>query len=186
MISVNDFRTGLTIVVDGQLYRVIDFQHVKPGKGAAFVRSKLRNLRNGNVTEKTFRAGEKVEKAQIDNRKMQYLYAQGDEHVFMDMESYEQSELGSAQIEYELKFLQENMEVHIQYYQGEILGVELPNTVVLEVAETEPGIKGDTASGGTKPAILETGLSVQVPFFINQGDKLIINTTDSSYVSRAQ
>lgn len=186
MISVNDFRTGLTIVVDGQLYRVIDFQHVKPGKGAAFVRSKLRNLRNGNVTEKTFRAGEKVEKAQIDNRKMQYLYAQGDEHVFMDMESYEQSELGFAQIEYELKFLQENMEVHIQYYQGEILGVELPNTVVLEVAETEPGIKGDTASGGTKPAILETGLSVQVPFFINQGDKLIINTTDSSYVSRAQ
>lgn len=185
MISVNDFRTGLTIIVDGQLYRVIDFQHVKPGKGAAFVRSKLRNLRNGNVQEKTFRAGEKVEKAQIDNRKMQYLYAQGDEHVFMDMESYEQTELAAAQIEYELKFLQENMEVHIQSYQGEMLGVELPNTVVLEVAETEPGIKGDTASGGTKPAILTTGLSVQVPFFVNQGDKLIINTTDASYVSRA-
>ncbi|MEK4229910.1 elongation factor P [Solibacillus sp. FSL H8-0538] len=186
MISVNDFRTGLTIIVDGQLYRVMDFQHVKPGKGAAFVRSKLRNLRNGNVQEKTFRAGEKVEKAQIDNRKMQYLYAQGDEHVFMDLESYEQTELAAVQIEYELKFLQENMEIHIQSFQGEMLGVELPNTVVLEVAETEPGIKGDTASGGTKPAILETGLSVQVPFFINQGDKLIINTTDSSYVSRAQ
>ncbi|EON72085.1 elongation factor P [Lysinibacillus fusiformis] len=185
MISVNDFRTGLTIIVDGQLYRVMDFQHVKPGKGAAFVRSKLRNLRNGNVQEKTFRAGEKVEKAQIDNRKMQYLYAQGDEHVFMDMESYDQSELASSAIEYELKFLKENMEVHIQSYQGEMLGVELPNTVELEVTETEPGIKGDTASGGTKPATLQTGLIVQVPFFVNQGDVLIINTTDSSYVSRA-
>ena len=185
MISVNDFRTGLTIIVDGNLFRVLEFQHVKPGKGAAFVRSKLRNLRNGNVTEKTFRAGEKVEKAQIDNRKMQYLYAQGDEHVFMDMESYDQTTLTSGQIEYELKFLLENMEVHIQTYQGEMLGVELPNTVVLEVAETEPGIKGDTASGGTKPAKMETGLMVNVPFFVNQGDKLIINTTDSSYVSRA-
>ena len=185
MISVNDFRTGLTIIVEGNLFRVLEFQHVKPGKGAAFVRSKLRNLRNGNVTEKTFRAGEKVEKAQIDNRKMQYLYAQGDEHVFMDMESYDQTTLTSSQIEYELKFLLENMEVHIQTYQGEMLGVELPNTVVLEVAETEPGIKGDTASGGTKPAKMETGVMVNVPFFVNQGDKLIINTTDSSYVSRA-
>ena len=185
MISVNDFRTGLTIIVDGNLFRVLEFQHVKPGKGAAFVRSKLRNLRNGNVTEKTFRAGEKVEKAQIDNRKMQYLYAQGDEHVFMDMESYDQTTLSSAQIEFELKFLLVNMEVHIQTYQGEMLGVELPNTVVLEVAETEPGIKGDTASGGTKPAKMETGVMVNVPFFVNQGDKLIINTTDSSYVSRA-
>ena len=185
MTSVNDFRTGLTILVDGQLYRVMEFQHVKPGKGAAFVRSKLRNLRNGNVQEKTFRAGEKVEKAQIDNRKMQYLYAQGDEHVFMDLESYDQIELAASAIEYELKFLKENMEVHIQSFQGEMLGVELPNTVELEVTETEPGIKGDTASGGTKPATLQTGLIVQVPFFINQGDILIINTTESSYVSRA-
>ncbi|AYC29549.1 elongation factor P [Paenisporosarcina cavernae] len=186
MISVNDFKTGLTIEVDGSIWRVMDFQHVKPGKGAAFVRSKLRNLRTGAVNEKTFRAGEKVEKAQIDNKKMQYLYANGDDHIFMDTESYEQLELSASQIEYELKFLRENMEVHIMQYNGETLGVELPNTVVLEVTETEPGIKGDTASGGTKPAILETGLSVQVPFFVNQGDKLIINTTDSSYVSRAQ
>lgn len=185
MISVNDFRTGLTVIIDGQLYRVMDFQHVKPGKGAAFVRSKLRNLRNGSVNEKTFRAGEKVEKAQIDNRKMQYLYAQGDEHVFMDLESYEQTELSETQIEYELQFLKENMEVHIQSYQGEVLGVELPNTVELEVAETEPGIKGDTASGGSKPAKMETGLVVQVPFFVNQGDMLVINTTDGSYSSRA-
>ncbi|OCA91071.1 elongation factor P [Bacillus sp. FJAT-27225] len=185
MISVNDFRTGLTIEVDGGIWRVMDFQHVKPGKGAAFVRSKLRNLRTGNVNEKTFRAGEKVAKAQIDNRRMQYLYASGDQHIFMDNESYEQIELPASVIEYELKFLKENMEVSIMMYQGETLGVDLPNTVELEVTETEPGIKGDTASGGSKPATLETGLVVHVPFFVNQGDRLIINTSDASYVSRA-
>ncbi|MFF2754350.1 elongation factor P [Psychrobacillus sp. NPDC058041] len=185
MISVNDFKTGLTIVVDGVLYRVLDFQHVKPGKGAAFVRSKLRNLRNGSVNEKTFRAGEKVEKAQIDNRKMQYLYASGDQHVFMDTDSYEQIELGEGQIEYELKFLRENMEIHVIQYQGETLGVELPKSVTLEVTETEPGIKGDTSGGGSKTATVETGLVVTVPLFINVGDKLIINTDEGSYVSRA-
>ena len=186
MISVNDFKTGLTILVDGVLYRVLDFQHVKPGKGAAFVRSKLRNLRNGSVNEKTFRAGEKVEKAQIDNLKMQYLYASGDQHIFMDTESYEQLELSEKQIEYELKFLRENMEIHVIQFQGEILGVELPKSVVLEVTETEPGIKGDTSGGGSKTATLETGLIVTVPLFINVGDKLIINTDEGSYVSRAQ
>ncbi|RIW31093.1 elongation factor P [Bacillus salacetis] len=185
MISVNDFRTGLTIEVDNGIWRVMDFQHVKPGKGAAFVRSKLRNLRTGAIQEKTFRAGEKVAKAQIDNRRMQYLYANGDMHVFMDTDSYEQIELNASQIEYELKFLKENMEVQIMMYQGETLGVELPNTVELTVTETEPGIKGDTASGGSKPATVETGLTVNVPFFVNEGDVLVINTTDSSYVSRA-
>ncbi|MFD1030702.1 elongation factor P [Metaplanococcus flavidus] len=186
MISVNDFKTGVTIEVDGGIWRVMEFQHVKPGKGAAFVRSKLRNLRTGSVTEKTFRAGEKVAKAQIDNKKMQYLYANGDVHAFMDTETYDQIELPEKSIEYELKFLQENMEVQVIEFHGEVLGVELPNTVVLEVVGTDPGIKGDTASGGTKPAVLTTGLSVQVPFFINEGDRLIINTTDGSYVSRAQ
>ena len=186
MISVNDFKTGLTIEVDGDIWRVMEFQHVKPGKGAAFVRSKLRNLRSGNVNEKTFRAGEKVAKAQIDNKRMQYLYANGDEHVFMDNESYEQIELPEVQIEEELKYLKENMEVHVIQYKEEVLGVELPVTVVLEVADTEPGIKGDTASGGSKPAKMETGLTVQVPFFINKGDKLIINTVEGEYVSRAQ
>ncbi|CAM3956269.1 elongation factor P [Lederbergia lenta] len=185
MISVNEFRTGLTIEVDGSIWRVMDFQHVKPGKGAAFVRSKLRNLRNGAIQEKTFRAGEKVERAQIDNKTMQYLYASGDMHVFMDSNTYEQLELPEAQIEYELKFLQENMEVHVMMYNGETLGVELPNSVELEVTETDPGIKGDTASGGHKPATMETGLIVQVPFFVNVGDKLVVNTTDGSYVSRA-
>ncbi|KAB7708799.1 elongation factor P [Bacillus aerolatus] len=185
MISVNDFRTGLTIEVDGGLWRVVDFQHVKPGKGAAFVRSKLRNLRNGNIQEKTFRAGEKVGKAQIDHRRMQYLYANGDQHVFMDNDSYEQIELPASQIEYELKFLKENMEVSIMMYHTETLGIDLPNTVELKVIETEPGIKGDTASGGSKPAKVETGLTVQVPFFVNEGDVLIVNTDDGSYVSRA-
>lgn len=139
------------------LWQVLDFQHVKPGKGAAFVRSKLRNLRTGSVQEKTFRAGEKVEKAHIENRRMQYLYASGESHVFMDNGTYEQIELGEKQIERELKFLKENMEVSIMTYQGEVLGVELPNTVELQVTETEPGIKGDTASNVTKPATLETG-----------------------------
>lgn len=185
MVSVNDFRTGLTIEVDGGIWQVMEFQHVKPGKGAAFVRSKLRNLRTGAVQEKTFRAGEKVSKAHIENRKMQYLYASGDVHTFMDNETYEQLELRSAQIEYELKFLKENMEVHIMTYQGETLGVELPNTVELAVTETEPGIKGDTASNVTKAATLETGLVVQVPLFVNEGDVLIINTSEGKYVSRA-
>ncbi|PXW91666.1 translation elongation factor P (EF-P) [Streptohalobacillus salinus] len=185
MISVNDFKTGLTIEVDNGIWQVLEFQHVKPGKGAAFVRSKLRNLRNGNIQEKTFRGGEKVEKAHIENRKMQYLYASGEMHTFMDMESYEQLEIPAKQIAYELKFILENMEVHVISYQGEILGVQLPNNVELEVTETEPGIKGDTASGGSKPAVTETGLTVQVPFFVNPGDKLIVSTTDGKYVSRA-
>lgn len=186
MISVNDLKTGITIEVDGGIWQVLEFQHVKPGKGAAFVRTKLRNLRSGNIQEKTFRAGEKVSKAHIENRRMQYLYASGDMHAFMDNESYEQIELSSKQLEYELKFLKENMEVHVMTYQGEMLGVEVPNTVELEVIETEPGIKGDTASGGSKPAKLETGLIVQVPFFVNVGDVLVIDTRDGgSYVSRA-
>ncbi|RYG74664.1 elongation factor P [Lentibacillus lipolyticus] len=185
MISVNDFKTGLTIEVDNDIWQVIDFQHVKPGKGAAFVRSKLRNLRNGNIQEKTFRAGEKVNRAHIENRKMQYLYASGDTHAFMDTNTYEQLELQTSQIEKELNFMKENMEVSITSYEGEIIGVELPKNVELEVAETEPGVKGDTASGGTKPATLETGYVVQVPFFINQGDVLVINTAEGKYVSRA-
>lgn len=184
MISVNDFKTGLTIKVDNGIWKVMDFQHVKPGKGAAFVRSKLRNLRTGAIQEKTFRAGEKVEKAQIDNRRMQYLYANGDSHVFMDNETYDQLELPGDKLEYELKFIKENMEVQIQSYDGETIGIELPNTVTLQVTETEPGIKGDTATGATKQATVETGYSLNVPLFVNEGDLLVINTTDGSYVSR--
>ncbi len=186
MISVNDFRTGLTIEVDGDIWRVLEFQHVKPGKGAAFVRSKLRSLRTGSIQEKTFRGGEKVEKAQIENCKMQYSYASGDMHVFMDTETYEQKELPEKQVERELKFIKEGMDVHIMFFGHEVIGIELPNTVTLQVKETEPGIKGNTASNVTKPATLETGLIVQVPIFVNEGDMLIINTTEAAYVSRTQ
>lgn len=185
MISVNDFKTGLTIEFDNGIWRVIDFQHVKPGKGAAFVRSKLRNLRTGAIQEKTFRAGEKVGTAHIDNNKMQFLYNDGDGYVFMDNNTFEQVTIPNEQLEHEINFLKENMNVSIMTYEGETLGVELPKTVELEVVETEPSIKGDTVSGATKEAKLETGLSIQVPLFVNNGDVLVVNTEESSYVSRA-
>jgi elongation factor P len=185
VISTNDFKTGLTIEVDGDLFTVIDFQHVKPGKGAAFVRSKLKNLRNGNTVERTFRAGESLGRAHIENRDMQYLYASGTEHTFMDSETYDQFSLPSEQLKWELNFLKENMIITIMSYQGEILGINLPNSVELKVAETEPGIKGNTAQGATKSAKMETGLNVQVPLFINEGDVLLIGTSDGKYISRA-
>lgn len=185
MISVNDFKTGVTIEVEGNIYTVLDFQHVKPGKGAAFVRSKLKNIRNGNTVEKTFRAGENLARALVENREMQYLYASNDEHAFMDTETYDQFNLMASQLEWELKFLRENMIVDIMSYNGEILGVSLPNSVELKVKETEPGVKGNTAQGATKNATLETGHVVQVPLFINEGDLLIIDTREGKYVSRA-
>ncbi len=185
MISVNDFKTGLTIMVDGDIFTVLDFQHVKPGKGAAFVRSKLKNIRNGNTVEKTFRAGENVERAHIENRAMQYLYASGNEHTFMDNETYDQITLNADQIEWELNFLTENMNVKIMSFDGEILGLSLPKSVELKVVESEPGVKGNTAQGATKAAKLETGLSVQVPLFINEGDVLLIDSDEGKYISRA-
>lgn len=185
MISVNDFKNGLTIEVDNDLWRIVEFQHVKPGKGSAFVRSTLKNLRTGAVQEKTFRSTEKVEKAQIDTRSMQYLYADGDTYNFMDNETYEQIALDKDQLGDTLKYLKENMMVQIIMHGNETLGIEVPNTVDLEVTDTEPGIRGNTSAGGSKPATLETGLVVQVPFFINKGDVLTINTTDGTYISRA-
>lgn len=185
MISVNDFKTGSTIEYEDNIWQVMEFQHVKPGKGAAFVRSKLRNLRNGNIQEKTFRAGEKVKRAHIERHKMQYLYASGDMHAFMDTNTYDQIELPTERIEYELDFIKENLAVDIMMFAGEVIGVDLPKNVELEVTETEPGLKGDTVSGGSKAATMETGLVVQVPLFINQGDVLVINTSDGKYVSRS-
>lgn len=185
MISVNDFRTGLTIELDQEVWQVLEFQHVKPGKGAAFVRSKLRNLRNGNIQERTFRAGEKVPRAHVETRQMQYLYESGGEYYFMDNETYEQISLPRERLEYELNFLQENMNVQIISYKGELLGIQLPNTVELEVVQTDPGIRGDTAQGGSKPATLSTGFVVQVPLFINVGDRVIVDTRTGEYVSRA-
>lgn len=185
MISVNEFKNGLTVEFDGSLWRIVEFQHVKPGKGGAFVRSKLKNLRTGALQEKTFRSTEKVEKAQVDTKKMQYLYMNGENFVFMDTDTYEQIEMPGDEIVDEQKYLLENMVVNVMMYGNETIGVELPKTVDLTVAETEPGIRGDTSSGGTKPATMETGLVVQVPFFVNAGDKLSINTSDGSYISRS-
>jgi len=185
MISVNDFKTGLTVEVEGDIFTVVEFQHVKPGKGAAFVRSKLKNLRNGNTVERTFRAGETIGRAIIENREVQYLYGAAGEYSFMDNETYDQFTLTESQLEWELHFLKENMNVNITSYQGEILGIQLPNSVDLKVIETEPGVKGNTAQGATKNAKLETGHNVQVPLFINEGDVLLVDTREGKYISRA-
>ncbi len=185
LISTNDFKTGQTIVHEGNIYSVIEFMHVKPGKGGAFVRTKLRNLRTGSVTDYTFNAGTKVERAQIDKVMMQYLYASGDQHVFMNTESYEQIEIPGSQIEYELKYIFEGMSVEVMFFDGkEILGVSLPDKVVLEVKETVPGVKGDTKTNALKDAIMQTGLLVKVPMFIEEGERIIVNTNDGQYVSR--
>ncbi|HBC93536.1 MAG TPA: elongation factor P [Pelotomaculum sp.] len=185
MISTNDFRTGQTIEMEGDVFQIIEFQHVKPGKGAAFVRSKLRNVRTGAVIEKTFNAGEKLPKARIEKREVQYLYNDGKDYNFMDMESYDQTAMTSEQLGDAVKYLKENMIIQVLTFQEKSIGVELPNFVELEVVDTAPGIKGDTASGGSKPATLETGTIVQVPFFINVGDKLQIDTRTGNYIKRA-
>ncbi len=185
MISTNDFKTGLTIEVDGNIYTVVDFQHVKPGKGSAFVRSKLRNIITGSITEKTFRAGEKVARAHIETKEMQYLYFDGSDYVFMDTETYEQLVITADTMGDRNMYLKENMLVLVQFYEKSIVGIELPNSVELVVSQTDPGLKGDTASGGTKPATLETGAVVQVPLFIEEGDVLKIDTRSGQYLERA-
>ena len=185
MISVNDFRTGLTVELEGMAWQVVDFQHVKPGKGAAFVRSKLKNVKTGTIVERTFRAGEKIPRARLDKNEMQYLYNNGDEYVFMDNQSFEQVSLDKEQLGDGLKYLKENMNIHVMIYQGEIIALEMPNFVELQVIDTEPGIKGDTASGASKNATLETGVVVQVPLFINVGDVLRIDTRTGFYMERA-
>ncbi len=185
MLSTNDFRTGSTVTIDGDAWQVVDFQHVKPGKGAAFVRAKLRNLCTGSVVEKTFNAGEKFPKAHIERHDMEYLYESDGNHVFMNTENYEQSELSKDVLGSAMNFLKENMKVTIMFYQGKVLGIDLPNVVELKVAETDPGIRGDTATGGTKPATMETGYVVKVPLFINAGDMLRIDTRTGDYVERA-
>lgn len=185
MISVNDFKTGVTIEMDGQAYVVVDFQHVKPGKGAAFVRAKLKNVKTGGVVEKTFRAGEKLPKAHLDRREMQYLYNDGEGYVFMDNENYEQITISAEAMGDGVKWLLENMNIQVLFFQANIIGLEMPNFVEMEVVETEPGIKGDTATGATKSATLQTGARVQVPLFINTGDRLRIDTRTGLYMERA-
>jgi len=185
MISVNDFKTGLTIELDGEVWMVLEFLHVKPGKGSAFVRSKLKNVRTGAVQERTFRAGEKVPRAHVERRKMQYLYTTGDEYWFMDTDTFEQVSLTGEQIGDGTLYLKPEMVIDVLQWQGRLMGVELPNTVELEVTESEPGVRGDTAAGGTKPATLETGVVVQVPLFIEVGDVLRIDTRTGHYIERA-
>ncbi|AEF94968.1 Elongation factor P [Desulfotomaculum nigrificans CO-1-SRB] len=185
MISTSDFRTGLTVELDNDVYQIIEFQHVKPGKGAAFVRTKLKNLRTGAVVEKTFNPNEKLEPARVERQEVQYLYNDGENYNVMNMETYDQFAVTKEQLGDAVKWLKENMTLTIVSFKGSIIGVELPNVVELEVVETAPGIKGDTASGGGKPATLETGAVVTVPFFVNVGDVLQIDTRTGSYIKRA-
>ena len=184
MVNVNDIKNGMTIEVDGNIFTILEFQHVKPGKGAAFVKMKLKNLRTGSIVEQTFNSSTKVGKAMIEKKTMQYLYSDGDNYVFMDMNDYSQIELPQSQIEEESKYLTENSEVDILYYGSEMLGVNLPEKVELEVVRTEPGIKGNTATTATKEAELSTGLVVRVPLFIDEGEIVIVSTKDGKYVSR--
>ena len=185
MVSAGDFKNGLTIQFENNIYQIIEFQHVKPGKGAAFVRCKLKNIKNGGVVEKTFRAGEKVAKAMLDRREMQYLYKEGKEYVMMDNETYEQLQLTEDQIGDGIKYLKENMVVQVLMHDARIIGVDLPAHVILEVTDTPPSEKGNTAQGGTKPATLETGAVVNVPFFISNGDKIRVDTRTNEYLDRA-
>ncbi|HHY61705.1 MAG TPA: elongation factor P [Armatimonadota bacterium] len=184
MISTNDFRTGLTIEWDGGVWTVVDFQHVKPGKGAAFVRAKLKNVITGAVIENTFRAGEKLPKAQIEYREMQFLYESGGQYFLMDQNTYDQISLSQDVLADAIQYLKENMIIGVQFYEGSPIGIELPNFVELEIVETDPGLRGDTASGGTKPAKLETGAVVQVPLFVQTGDKIRVDTRTNQYLER--
>ena len=185
MISAGDFRNGVTFEMDGQVVSIIEFQHVKPGKGAAFVRTKLRNVITGAVVEKTFNPNDKYPTAFIERKDMEYLYSDGDLYYFMDSETYEQIPINQNILSDNFKFVKENMTCKVLSYKGNVFGVEPPNFVELEVTKTEPGVKGDTATNVTKPAIVETGAEIKVPIFINEGDRIQIDTRTGEYMSRA-
>ena len=184
MISAGDFRNGITIEFENNIYQIIEFQHVKPGKGAAFVRTKLKNIKNGGVVEKTFRPTEKCPQARIDRKDMQYLYSDGDLFHFMDVETYDQIALSADNVGDSLKFVKENDMVKICSHNGEVFAIEPPLFVELEITDTEPGVKGDTATGATKPSTVETGATVYVPLFVEIGDKIKIDTRTGEYLSR--
>lgn len=184
MISAGDFRNGATFELDGQVFRVVEFQHVKPGKGAAFVRTRLKNVITGAVVERTFNPSEKMPKAQIERKDMQYLYSDENLYHFMDVETYEQIPLNLEQLGDALKYVKENMMVKILTFKDSVIGVEPPTFVELEITQTDPGFKGDTATGGTKPATVETGAIIQVPLFVNTGDVIKIDTRTETYMER--
>ena len=184
MIAAGDFRNGITIELEGNVFQIIEFQHVKPGKGAAFVRTKLKNIKNGGVVEKTFRPTEKCPQARIDRKDMQYLYSDGDMYNFMDTENYEQIALNAEEVGDALKFVKENEMVKVCSHNGSVFAIEPPLFVELDITETEPGFKGDTATGASKPAVVETGATVYVPLFVEIGDKIKIDTRTGEYLSR--
>lgn len=185
MITAGDFRNGVTFDMDGEVFQIIEFQHVKPGKGAAFVRTKIRNVISGSVTDKTFNPSDKFPTAYIDRREMQYLYQDGSLYYFMDMESYEQEPIDEAKLGDNFRFVKENMEVKVLSYKGNVFGVEPPNFVELQITQTDPGFKGDTATNATKPATLETGAQIRVPLFIDEGEMVRIDTRTGEYMERA-
>ena len=185
MINVNDIKNGLTVKIDNNIYTVVEFQHVKPGKGSAFVRTKLKNLRTGTTTEITFNAGVKIETAHVEKQNMQFLYSQGDTYYFMNMQTYDQIELNKSSLGDDVKFLKENLEVIISFYEGEVMGVILPDKIEYLITKSEPGVKGNTTATAMKDAELETGMVVKVPMFINEGERILVSTADGKYVSRA-
>jgi elongation factor P len=183
--TTNDLKNGMTLNIDGSLWTVVEFQHVKPGKGPAFVRTKMKQVLTGKVVEKTFNAGVKVETAVVEKRDMQFLYKDGEDFVFMDTTTYDQMTISAATVGDGANFLLENAEVNVAIHEGQPLYIELPASVTLEITYTEPGIQGDRSSGGTKPATVETGIDIQVPLFIKQGEKVLVDTRDGSYLGRA-
>ena len=185
-VSTTEFRNGLKIEIDGEPYVIVEFQHVKPGKGGAFVRTKFKSLKSGNVTDKTFRAGEKVDVPDLEEKTMQYLYGADKDRVFMDTTSYEQVSLNEKQLGDSINYLKENMEIKVLYHKGMPINIEVPMFVELVIAKTDPGVRGDTASGGSKPATLETGAVVKVPLYMNEGDVIKVDTRTGTFIERVK
>jgi elongation factor P len=185
-VSTTEFRNGLKIELDAEPYIIVEFQHVKPGKGGAFVRTKMKSLRSGNVIDRTFRSGEKVDTPELEEKKMQYLYAADKDRFFMDTASYEQISLHEDQLGDNINYLKENMEIKILYYKGQPINIEIPMFVELSISRTDPGVRGDTASGGSKPATLETGAVIKVPFYLNEGDVVKVDTRTGTFIERVK
>jgi elongation factor P len=185
-VSTAEFRTGLKIEIDGEPYVIVDFQHVKPGKGGAFVRTKIKSLKSGNVIDRTYRSGEKVDTPELEEKTMQYLYAADKDRVFMDTTSYEQVSMNEKQLGDSINYLKENMEIKVLYHKGQPINIDIPMFVELAIAKTDPGVRGDTASGGSKPATLESGAVVKVPFYLNEGDVVKVDTRTGTFIERVK
>lgn len=185
-VSTTEFRNGLKIEIDGEPYVIVEFQHVKPGKGGAFVRTKMKSLKSGNVIDRTFRSGEKVDVPELEEKTMQYLYAADKDRVLMDTSSYEQISMSEKQLGDSVNYLKENMEIKVLYFKGQPINIDIPMFVELKIARTDPGVRGDTASGGSKPATLETGAVVKVPFYLNEGDVVKIDTRSGIFIERVK